>query len=58
VADIREAEELQDAFVKRFVANWMDECWQRGVTYMDRPDSNIRLLARTIARSLFPEGER
>lgn len=43
----------QDEFVERLIANWAEEV---GVDqYKDRPDSNIRKLARALAKTLFKE---
>lgn len=43
----------EDEIVERFIEYWREECENRGIDYKDVPYSNIRLLARVIAKTLI-----
>ena len=47
-------------FVERFIRNWIEECKAKGLPYDGAlsPNSNIRMLARTIAKTVFRINDR
>jgi hypothetical protein len=47
-------------FVERFIRNWREECKAKGLPCESAgsPDSNIRMLARTIAKTVFRLNDR